>query len=324
VKTGVEMSHYEEAQRIFADEIHALQCVAVALQVNFDDAVELCLKCQGKLVLVGIGKSGIIAHKIAATLVSTGTSAVFLNAGEALHGDMGVISENDVVIMLSNSASTLELARMLPSIRKIGAKLIGLFGSAETSLAKQMDVLLNAAIEREACPLNLAPMTSSTVALVVGDALAAALMKAREFTTEDFAVYHPGGSLGRRLLYRVSDVMQFRELVPVVAPADSFDTAIQALGAGCLGAVMVCDTSDTLLGIIVEADVRRHYLRRTSPDTLVSEVMITEPKVIASDALLGDALALMETKGQKVYVLPVVDVKSRLLGLLRMHDVVSI
>ncbi len=318
------MSYYQEAQRVFSEEIEALQSVISALRVNFDVVVDICLKCTGKLVIVGIGKSGIIAHKIAATLASTGTPAVFLNAGEALHGDMGVVSSQDVVLMLSNSAGTPELARMLPSIRKIGAKRIGIFGNHDTALAQQMNVVLDAAIKREACPLNLAPMTSSTVALVIGDALASALMKARGFAKEDFAVFHPGGNLGRRLLYRVSDVMQPRELVPVVTPEQSFVEAIQSLGTGRLGAVMVCDRHDKLLGILVEADVRRHYLKGTKPETLVGEVMTTSPKMTLSDSFLGDALEEMESRDHKVYVLPVVDVSCQLLGLLRMHDIVSI
>jgi len=318
------MSHYEEAQRVFLEEIEALQSVISALQVSFDTVVDLCIHCSGKLVIVGIGKSGIIAHKIAATLASTGTSAVFLNAGEALHGDIGVVSPQDVVVMISNSAGTLELARMLPSIRKIGARCIGIFGNGETSLAQQMDIVLDASIKREACPINLAPMTSSTVALVVGDALAAALMKARGFKKQDFAVYHPGGSLGRKLLYRVSDVMQPCELVPVVTPEQSFVEAIEELGKGKLGAVMVCDTNDKLLGILVEADVRRHYLKGTKPETAVADVMTTNPKVTHPESLLGDALEEMESKGKKVYVLPVVNSSFQLQGLLRMHDIVSI
>ena len=316
--------HYAEAKRVFADEIASLQAVAVALEPTFDRAVELCLSCPGKIVVTGIGKSGIIGHKIAATLASTGSPSVFLNAGEALHGDMGVVSREDVVLMLSNSASTPELQKMLPSIRKIGARLIGFFGATDTVLAEGMDVVLDLSVEREACPLNLAPMTSATVALVAGDALASALMVARGFTQEDFAVYHPGGSLGRRLLYRVEDVMKKGPALPVVAPGQSLREAIEALAAGRLGAVLVCGPGERLEGILVEGDVRRHYLEQTSPDLPVGEAMTRGPKVIGPEALLGDALAEMETGDRKVYVLPVVDGEGVLRGLLRMHDIVGL
>lgn len=318
------MSHYSEAKRIFTEEIEALNSVCQGIETSFDEAVETCLSCKGKLVVTGIGKSGIIAHKIAATMASTGAPAVFLNAGEALHGDMGVVTADDVVIMLSNSAQTPELLRMVPSIRRIGARMVGLFGDCNTNLASEMDVALPISIHREACPLNLAPMTSSTVALVTGDALAAALMQARGFTKEDFAVYHPGGTLGRRLLYRVADVMQPLAKVPVVGPEASLDAAIHALGVGRLGAVMIVNSESILQGVLVEADVRRHYLKRTDPAMPVGEAMTRDPKVVNPDVLLGDALELMEAKDRKVYILPVVNGDRCLVGLLRMHDIVAV
>ncbi len=313
-----------EAERVFREEIAALTVVLGRLTEPFDRAVGLCLSCGGKLVVTGVGKSGIIAHKMAATLASTGSSAVYLNAGEALHGDMGMVSPDDVVLMLSNSAATPELLRMLPSIRKIGARTIGLFGRSDTALAEGMDVVLDLSIEREACPLNLAPMTSATVALVTGDALASALMKAKGFTPEDFAVYHPGGTLGRRLLYRVEDVMVKDPGLPLVAPDQTLREAIEALAEGRLGAVMVCDESRRLVGIIVEGDVRRHYLKNTPPDSPVRAAMTPGPKVIAPDKLLGEALREMESGERRVYVLPVVDADNRVAGLLRMHDIVAL
>lgn len=316
-------SHYSEARRVFAQIVEALEITQSAIASDFDTAVELCLGCRGKLVLTGIGKSGIIAHKVAATLASTGTSAVFLNAGEALHGDMGMISREDIVVMFSNSANTPELIQMIPSIRKIGARTLGLFGCVTTQLAKDMDGCLNLSVTDEACPLNLAPMTSSTIALVVGDSLASALMKARGFTKNDFAVLHPGGSLGKRLLYRVGDVMVKRGNLPIAKATSSLHESIILLGEGRLGAVLVCDSSDKLLGILVEADVRRNYLKGVLPETEVQKVMTTNPRVIGPEALLGEAVQLMESPERRVYVLPVVDKEQRLVGLLRMHDILS-
>ncbi len=317
-------SHQKEAARVFREEIAALTTVLSRLTDPFDRAVDLCLTCGGKLVVAGVGKSGIVAHKIAATLASTGSSAVYLNAAEALHGDMGMVSPDDVVILLSNSAATPELLRMLPSIRKIGARTIGFFGRSDTALAEGMDVVLDLSIEREACPLNLAPMTSATVALVTGDALASALMKAKDFTPEDFAVYHPGGTLGRRLLYRVEDVMVKDPGLPIIAPDQSLREAIETLAEGRLGAVMVCDEDRRLVGILVEGDVRRHYLQNTPPDSPVRGAMSPRPKVVAPDNLLGEALREMESGDRRVYVLPVVDADNRVAGLLRMHDIVAL
>lgn len=316
-------SHYSEANRVFTQIVEALETTQSAIASDFDDAVELCLRCRGKLVLTGIGKSGIIAHKVAATLASTGTPAVFLNAGEALHGDMGMISREDIVVMFSNSANTLELVQMIPSIRKIGARTLGFFGCVTTQLAKEMDCCLNLNIANEACPLNLAPMTSSTITLVAGDSLASALMKAKGFSKDDFAVFHPGGSLGKRLLYQVDDVMVKRSDLPVVKPTSTLHESIILLGEGRLGAVLVCDLSDKLLGILVEADVRRNYLKGVLPETEVQKVMTTNPKVIGPEASLGVAVQLMESPERRVYVLPVVNEDQTLVGLLRMHDILS-
>jgi len=316
--------HYQEAIRVFEQESHALGQTLRRIESTFNKVVDLCLACRGKLVIAGVGKSGIIGHKMAATLASTGTPAVFLNAGEALHGDLGMVTADDVVVFLSNSAKTPELLRMLPSVRKIGARTLGILGAIDTPLAESMDLILDARIDEEACPLGLAPMTSCTVALVVGDALAAALIRARGFSAEDFAVFHPGGSLGRRLLYRVRDVMQTGDSLPLASTGQSLREVIQILARHRMGAVLIADSNRKLLGILVEGDVRRLYLEAVNPDTAVETVMTRDPKTIEAEALLGEAIERMERGDRKVYVLPVVNDHGIIEGILRMHDIVSI
>lgn len=316
-------NHFAEAERVFRQEALALEQTLQRLQGNFDAAVELILNCPGKVVVCGIGKAGIIGHKIAATLASTGTPAFFLNAGEALHGDLGVVQSQDVVLMVSNSAATPELARLVPGLRKIGARLVGIFGATETPLGASLDLVLDVSVEAEACPLNLAPMTSSTVALVTGDALAAALIRAKNFRREDFALRHPGGSLGRRLLCRVRDVMSVGRDLPVASPQDSLQAAIRELARGRLGAVVVCGEDRRVEGILTEGDVRRLYLSGEKPDQPVAHSMTRQPKVIGPDDSLEEALERMEAEGKQVYVLPVVDADGVLCGMLRMHDIVA-
>jgi arabinose-5-phosphate isomerase len=317
------MSHYSQAEVVFRNEISALQRTLGNLQPAFDAAVDLILSATGKVVVTGVGKSGIIAHKIAATLASTGTPAVFLNAAEGLHGDLGVVGKEDVVLMLSNSAETEELYRLLPSIKHIGARLIGIFGNSTTKLARHCDCLLDASIEAEACPLRLAPMTSTTVALVIGDALAAALMKARGFTREEFAVFHPGGALGRRLLFKVSEVMVSGPQLPIISPDCSLREAVVEMDRCNIGVVVAVTPGKQVAGLLSEGDLRRLILREVSMATPLAEVMTKTPLVVDETAALGEALAVMEKSGRKVYVLPVVDSGGELVGALRMHDIVG-
>ncbi len=312
-----------QMNEVFEQEARALLDVGRRLGDSFEQAVELMAGCQGKLIVAGIGKSGIVAHKIAATLASTGSPAVFLNAGEALHGDLGMVTSDDVVIMLSKSANTPELLVMLPSIRNIGAKLIGLFGRLDSPLATACDVLLDVSVEEEACPLHLAPTTSCTVSMVAGDALAIALMRRRNFSPDEFAVYHPGGELGRRLLYKVKDVMHSGDALPRVSPEHSLREAVEELARKALGAVCIADESGNLLGIITEGDVRRLYLQGRDSMSPVREAMSTDPMHIAEEDPLGKALDRMEKGERKVYVLPVLNREGQLSGLLRMHDIVA-
>lgn len=314
---------YAEAKRIFKVECDALQRVLAQLEATFEDVVQLLRDCEGKVVVAGIGKSGIIAHKIAATLASTGTSSVFLNAGEALHGDLGLVAPNDVVLMLSNSAKTAELMQMIPSLKAIGVKIIGMFGSNETLLAEACDVVLNLNVEQEGCPLGLAPMSSSTVALVTGDALASALMISREFQPENFALYHPGGNLGRRLLLRVSDAMHaVGSEFPTVEPEMSLRESLAVMNRSNLGGVIVVD-GEQVVGVFTDGDLRRCILDETPLDLLIGELMTADPICLQVDSFLGQALDEMEQIERKIYFAPVVDCDRRLYGALRMHDIVS-
>jgi arabinose-5-phosphate isomerase len=316
-------NHYNEAHRIFDAEIAGLNRTKELLDETFNLAVELILNSKGKVVVAGIGKSGIIGHKIAATLASTGTSAVYLNAGEALHGDLGVVNAEDVVLMLSNSAGTTELVHMLPSIKQIGAKIIGLFGKSDTALAQACDLLLDASVEKEACSLGLAPMTSSTVALVLGDALASALMQAREFKPDDFAVYHPGGSLGRRLLLRVCDVMHpVSENFPLVVPELPLREALSVMSISNLGGLIVAEANQ-IKGVFTDGDLRRYVLEGCSLDAPIRDFMTKDPITVQDSMRLGEILDLMEASGRKIYFVPVSNAEGELSVALRMHDIVS-
>jgi arabinose-5-phosphate isomerase len=316
-------NHYKEAHRIFDAEIEGLKRTKERVNENFSQSVELILGSKGKVVVAGIGKSGIIGHKIAATLASTGTSAVYLNAGEALHGDLGVVNAEDVVLMLSNSAATTELVHMLPSIKQIGAKMIGLFGQSDTALAQACDLVLDASVEQEACSLGLAPMTSSTVALVMGDALASALMQARGFKPDDFAVYHPGGSLGRRLLLRVCDVMHpVADDFPVVVPELPLREALSVMSISNLGGLIVAE-ANKIKGVFTDGDLRRYVLEGCSLDAPICEFMTNDPITVQDSMRLGEILDLMEASGRKIYFVPVSNAAGELSGALRMHDIVS-
>jgi len=312
------------AKDIFTQQIDELAKVRDRIGPEFDRAVALIAEKRGKVVVTGIGKSGIIAHKIAATFASTGTPAVFLNAGEALHGDLGMVGQEDVVLMLSKSADTAELAHMLPSVKEIGAGLIGMFGASSTRLAEACDVVLDVSVTDEACPLSLAPTTSATASLVMGDALAIALMEAQGFTQEHFARLHPGGHLGRRLLIQVRDVLPKGDPRAAVSEEASLRDAVEELSASARGAVCVLeDSSGRILGILTEGDIRRHFLMGTPPEEPIKNVMTPDPKVIQSTARLGEALDRMESGDRQVYVLPVVDDQNHYLGMLRMHDIVT-
>ena len=283
----------------------------------------MILEGAGKVVVTGVGKSGIVGHKTAATLASTGTPAVFLNAAEALHGDMGLICEGDVVILVSNSGETEELLGMLPSLREIGVRTIGLLGKPEGSLGSNLDLVIPLEIGEEGDALNLAPMCSSALALIAGDALAATLQAERGFSEEEFAVLHPGGALGRRLLLRAADVMKPRTEVATLEGSATLEDIVTALTAFPLGLVCILGSRDELHGVITDGDIRRAVLEK-SCDVTAEAMMTRAPVTIGGDERLSRVLAVMENPERKVYALPVTDEGGVLQGVIRMHDIVGI
>lgn len=291
---------------------------------HFSAAVAMILDCPGRVVITGMGKSGIIGRKMAATFASTGTPSFYLHPAEGIHGDLGMVTESDVVIALSNSGETGEVLHILPSLRRIGAKLIAMVGNAESSLAKNSDITLDVGVSQEACPLGLAPTSSTTAALAYGDALALALLSKRKFTASQFAVFHPGGSLGRKLLLTVEDIMHSGADNPVVNGATTVQDALFVITDKGLGAVSVVDDNEIMIGVLTDGDIRRglskgiDFLQRS-----VTELMTRAPKTITKDKLAAQALHLMESNSPKpITVLPVIDEERRVIGLLHMTDLV--
>jgi len=309
----------QSAQRTLSLEITALQDLLPRLGEDFVRACELMLACTGRVVVVGMGKSGHIGKKIAATLASTGTPAFFVHPAEASHGDMGMLTAGDLVLALSNSGSTAEILTLLPLIKRLGIPLVSMTGRASSPLAEAAEVNLDAAVRQEACPLQLAPTASTTAALALGDALAVALMEARGFTAEQFALSHPGGALGKRLLLRASDLMHSGERLPVVRYSASLAQALLEMSSKGLGMTCVLDDKGRLAGIFTDGDLRRAFdrdldLRSASIDKL----MTRSPRTAQPAMLAAEVLHLMQT--HKINALVVVDSDNRPLGALNMHD----
>ncbi len=285
----------------------------------FAQACALILACKGRVVVSGMGKSGHIARKLAATLASTGTPAFFVHPGEASHGDLGMVTRDDVFVALSNSGRTDELLAILTPVRRQGARLIAMTGDAESPLARAADVHLDARVDKEACPLNLAPTASTTAALALGDALAVALLDARGFQAEDFARSHPGGSLGRRLLTHVRDVMRTGEAVPRVSSEARLTDAILEVSRKRMGMTTVVDARGALVGVFTDGDLRRLLERTTSlGDLRIDAVMTRSPSTVCEDDLAVQAVKLMEDR--RITQLPVVDRQGSLVGALHLHD----
>ena len=320
-RVGVDSTHVLALARdVLTTEAKAIADLAARLGDAFVAAVDLILHCRGRVVVSGIGKSGHIARKLAATLASTGTPAFFVHPAEASHGDLGMITPDDVVVMLSNSGESDELVLLAPHLKRQGAKIVALTGNEQSSLARSADVHLDVAVDAEACPLGLAPTASTTAALALGDALALALLDARGFSVEDFARSHPGGLLGRRLLTRVRDVMVTGSALPVVAADATLSEAIVAMSGKGMGMTAVVDAAGCVAGIFTDGDLRRCLdLRRDIRDARVAEVMTRTPRTIGPDRLAIDCVELMETP-PKVTVLLVADDNRSLLGALHLHD----
>ena len=309
----------QSAQRTIRLELEAVEGLLPHIDADFVRACEMILASKGRVVVVGMGKSGHIGRKIAATLASTGTTAFFVHPAEASHGDMGMIARGDIILALSNSGSTIEIVTLLPLIKRLGIPLICMTGNPESPLAKAADVKLDARVAQEACPLNLAPTSSTTAALVLGDALAIALLEARGFTAEDFAFSHPGGALGRRLLLKVENVMHSGEELPQVVRGTLLKDALMEMTHQGLGMTVVIEEDGRLAGIFTDGDLRRTLDRQIDiRNATIDSVMTPHGKTARPDMLAAEALKIMED--HKISALVVIDKEERPVGALNMHD----
>ncbi|WP_068670467.1 KpsF/GutQ family sugar-phosphate isomerase [Thermosulfurimonas dismutans] len=316
------MQTLEIARRVLRTEIEGLEAVERKLGASFEAAVELILSTRGRVVVTGLGKSGLIGRKISATFSSTGTPSFFLHPAEALHGDLGMVTRDDVLLALSNSGKTEEVNLIASVLKRRGVKIIALTGNLASPLARLSDVVIDVGVPREACPHDLAPTASTTATLAVGDALAVALAEARGFGPEDFRRNHPGGSLGERLKVRVAEIMLTGERLPLTSEGTPLQEALLEMDRKRLGCILILDPQRRLRGIITDGDLRRALVRHGKVEGLtVDEVMTRDPKKIEKDRLASEALDLMEK--HLITVLPVVDVEGHLVGILHLHDILG-
>jgi arabinose-5-phosphate isomerase len=309
-------SYQDIARQVLTLEADCVKALVDRVDDSFDRAVDAMYSCRGRVVVTGMGKCGIIGRKISATLASTGTPSVTVHPAEAIHGDLGMITENDIILALSNSGETEELVGLLPIFRKIGSKVIALTGNPESTLASFSDVVLDVSVSREACPYNLAPTASTTAVLALGDALAMALLRKRDFTPEDYAQLHPGGSLGRRLL-KVEDVMRTGDRLARVSPETIVRDVVVLMTRTRNGAAVVTDDNDTVIGFFSDGDFRRTILEDSSAiDRPVGDVMTENPTTITVGHLAVEAARIMRSGTRKFSQLPVIDDQQKLVGLL--------
>ncbi len=311
------------AKKVFDIQIEELEKVKNKIDLELEKVAKEILVCKGKVVITGIGKSGLIGKKIVATLASTGTYATFMNAAEGLHGDLGMIHPDDIVIAISNSGNSDEVVSIIPSIKKIGATLIAMTGNKNSKLGIESRYILDIGVEQEACPMNLAPTSSTTAALVMGDALATVLTSLKEFKPENFAIYHPGGSLGRRLLTKVSDLMHPIDGVAIVRIEDNIEKVILQMTNNPLGIACVEENKE-IVGIITEGDIRRALLNSKDFFSYKSaDIMTKSFTSVQNDIMAIEALEIMENRDGKISVVPVIENK-KLIGVVRIHDLLSI
>lgn len=310
----------QKAKEVIAIEAKAVADLIGRINRDFVKAVDLIAKCKGRVIVAGMGKTGIIGRKIASTFSSTGTPSLWMHSAEAIHGDLGQVTRNDVVIIISSSGETEETKRLLPLIKKIGSRTIAMTGNRHSTLAKHADVLLDVSVKEEGCPLGLAPMASTTATLVMGDALAACLIVRKGFQKEDFAFYHPGGMLGRRLLLRVEDIMRRGTHHPRVRESMKVKQVLFAITRARCGSACVLDKRGKFVGIFTDGDLRRHLESNTNVlERRVSEVMTRKPITILKDKLAAEALNILKEK--KIDEVPVLDNRRRLVGLLDVQDI---
>ncbi len=311
----------EVAREVLHIEAQSILRLVDRLDERFEQAVQIILSCKGRVVTTGMGKSGAIARKVSATFASTGTPAFFLHPAEGVHGDLGMVTADDVVLALSTSGETDELLAILPALKRIGVRLIAMVGRGESTLAQAADVVLDVSVEREACPYNLAPTASTTAMLAMGDALAITVMQERRFTPEDFAVFHPAGTLGRRLLLRVHDVMRTGDSVAIVHQGQPLRDVLFAITRANAGAACIVDDRGVLVGIITDGDIRRHLLRDVANLDRPAEALMTRtPHVVRGNPLAVEALHLFESLPQKIGEMPVLDEEGKPVGMLMLKD----
>ena len=312
----------KEAKKVIQIEAQAIKDLAKRINADFLKATDLIVKCKGRVILTGMGKGGIIGHKIAATLSSTGTPSLWIHSAEAVHGDLGQVTRNDVVIIISNSGETEETKRLIPLVKKIGSKIIAITGNLKSTLAKHSDVVLDVSVKKEGCPLGLAPMASTTAILVMGDALAACLIIRKGFRREDFAFYHPGGSLGKKLLLKVDDLMRSGSHFPKVNEKMTIKNVLLHITRVRCGSACVVDKKGKLLGIFTDGDLRRHIEDDSHVlERQVKDVMTKKPTTISPEKLAVEALRILQDKN--IDELPVVDKSNRLVGLLDVQDLLK-
>jgi arabinose-5-phosphate isomerase len=316
----------EQAKRVLKIEADAVAALIDRVDERFVQAVTLILNCKGRVVVTGMGKSGLIGKKIAATLASTGTPALFLHPAEGIHGDLGMVTRGDTVIALSNSGETEEISRMLPSLKRLGIKIIALTGNPESTLAKNSDVVIDVGVSEEACPLGLAPTASTTATLAMGDALAVVLLDQRGFKQEDFACFHPGGTLGKKLLLRVRDLMHSGDDVPLVSEGTLIKDAIYEISSKKMGITAVVNASGKLVGVISDGDLRR-WMEKTEKagENLLTkqakEIMTRNPKIANKDSLAAEAVSIMEKNS--ITCLIVANAQTEPEGVIHLHDLLK-
>ncbi len=311
------------AKELIRKEIAALECLCDRIGPEFEMAAALLSRMEGKVISTGLGKSGIVAGKISATLSSTGTPSIFIHPVEAMHGDLGIIQRGDVGLFLSNSGETGEVVQLLQMFKRLGLKTIAMVGKIHSTLARDCDICLDASVDSEACPLNLAPTSSTTAAMVLGDALAGCILTLKGFSSEDFSRLHPSGALGRRLLFRVKDLMHSGAELPVAMSGTPMRDALVMLTGKAMGAVLVVSHAGDLLGIFTDGDLRRAVQSGENLlDREIDSLMTANPVVIEESRLAVEALSLMENRPSQISVLPVLDGESRVVGIIRLHDLV--